>query len=183
MRRLSALLLLLLCAISVNAQTSQVSEEPAETQKEVKAPSLGNNIAYLEIGGVCAYYSANFQHNFRLSDRVDLGAGVGLSMVPKFGTAQDFDYSPRLGRHEIGAGAVLCLYTYHFLKKSWQEEHYQDLRGVLGAQLGYSYTTKSNIYFGAYLTPMFMDSDDFDFSRSDFEFTFFGGVRVGYRFR
>ena len=186
-RQIQILLLLLLCSPSLYAQApSGLTGQESETKKEAKPPAR-NNILYIEGGGICAYYSANYQHNFRISNRIDLAAGIALApVVLTQQSPSGSNFSPRLafqgqgiykmGRHAIGLGAAYCFYTYHYPQVPAGESSYQEIHGAVGAQLGYSYSTKKNIYLGAYLTPYIMDS-------GDFKFTPWGGVRLGYRFR
>jgi len=180
------LFLLLLSHDSLQAQTAAAEE----------TKPLEKNIAYLEVGGIAHLYSLNYQRNIRLSQKVDLGAGILLSpafypsaIFPSRPGQERLRFSPRaalqaqaiykMDRHEIGLGASWGYYTWYFpetFRQTYRREaQYQEIRSFAMGQLGYSYTMKNGLYLGAYYTPAIMDSGDFWFQN-------WGGLRIGYRF-
>lgn len=158
--------------------------------QDVKAPVprsvRRNNIIYAELGGVCAFYSLNYQRNVPLSRKVDVAAGLSIGPVillnslssstrwsPRIGIQAQAIY--KMGQHELGVGPSYCLYTYRYTKSGNREAHYGDLQSAFMGQFGYSYTSKQGLYLGAYFTPILFDYGYFDFVP-------WGGLRFGYRF-
>lgn len=167
----------LLCVTTAMAQT---------IKQPVPKPTRKNNIAYAELGGICAYYSLNYQRNIPISKNIAVAGGITLGPVYTFRNYwADPKWSPRVGvqaqaiynsgPHEIGAGPALCWYTYRYPKVGNTDAYYDKGRYAIFGQAGYSYTTKRGLYLGAYFTPIVFDADMLDFMP-------WGGLRIGYRF-
>jgi hypothetical protein len=150
--------------------------------KEKPATARLNGRIYGEAGGLGLVYSLNYQHNFYVSKKIDLAAGVyampywfernlvnGPSYVFSMGTQSQVIY--KIGNNEIGIGAA---FTYLPIVTT-DEYSYNSHTFYTFGQLTYGYTFPNHIFLGAAFTEAILEG-------TSPAFTPWFGARIGYRF-
>ncbi|MBI4649058.1 MAG: hypothetical protein HY738_21330 [Bacteroidia bacterium] len=143
--------------------------------------SLRLNSIFIELSGLAAEFSLNYEHQFLFSDNIGLNIGIGYSPISFNEHQHRHLYSPRFPiqiktyyqfkKHTFDFGGAITPYIWHETEYS---SYNSDI--ALFGQIGYKYFVFNDLcYIGIAFCPNIFDNGKFLFFP-------WGALRFGYKF-